>query len=217
MTTDQDVRLAREELAGLLDHASTDETRPHVCGVYLASDRLTWAAMDGHRLAVLARHKMTRAGLQAARAAGTRQGTIFTRASLARVAKLTPASGSIAFEPGESGTWRAITLDKRGAPVGASLALDTATTAQFPPWADVFPTAALDVPEDEDERKTPAPRAIAWAANGQYISDAFAFCGRGGALQKTNALLVSPESPMDPIVIRDAAGCRWAIVMPVRW
>lgn len=217
LNQNHDVRLAREELVGLLDHASTDETRPHVCGVYLDHGRRTWAATDGHRLAVLTRDKMTRAALQAARAEGTRRGVIFTRASLARVAKLTPASGAITFELGESGTWRAITLDKRGVPVGAALALDVATAAQFPPWADVFPTASLDVPEDEEERKIAAPRAIAWAANGQYISDAFAFVGRGGEIQKTNALVVAPESPSDPITIRDAAGCRWAVVMPVRW
>lgn len=195
------INIPKHDLTGVLAHASKDETRPHLCAVYVevgASSRLV--STDGHRMALWCSGPLHPSDL----ATGPHETALLTRASVARAHKLIPASGSAIIERAEGErSWSAQPCDRNGVPVGPRIPLDL-STGQFPPWRQVFPR------QRAWSTVTPCAR---WCVNADYVADAAQFCASG---KVGGAVFLPGSDELDPLLVRSTTEDRWSVVMPMR-
>lgn len=218
MRIDRDVVTAtKEEVRALLAHASTDEARPHMCGLVLepsACPPRAWAT-DGHRLALLV--------VQAGDTVGTSQpAVIVERTPLEQAAKLCAKGQRIRIGVGPA-IGEDVTGRTLAAPPGILTVqvVDDATgdaVASF--WCqrmDAQPVPVDAVLPNPDP--TPGTRAAFAHVEPAYLADLVlvvraAQSDPHPAAEVAGVRLYSPTAELDPIAF--TCGAWTMVIMPLR-
>lgn len=223
------MKLTKKICKALLDHASTDDTRPHLHGIAVGTSGAMLAATDGHRLALhwaegedVASQATIGAWLDdVSRAGDSRDFVSVPRALWEQAIAL---CGSKASKRGEDAivvTWDAPTQTVTiavervdGLPVAPLVADCSRQAGKFPPIWQVVPKHWKPArPNDrDDERETVAKL---WAVNAEYIAQAAKLCATTSELKSNGVRVIPPTSALDPMMIE---GNRVAVViMPMRF
>jgi hypothetical protein len=211
--------LSRAELRALLAHASKDQTRPHLYGLFIAVDAGFVAATDGHRLAVVRADEGVTDW-------GNDKGHIIARSAIETAVKVARAKGEITFSAEPNG----VTIEAWEATAGIGRATYSAAwgrvEATYPPIRQVIPAYWHERVETQSEAQQRAARgeevqqvresAQCWGANGKYVAEAIELVGASSDYDRGNVIISGPTTPLDPFVVHNRQSTTFVVIMPVR-
>ena len=224
------MKLTKKVCKALLDHASDDDTRPHLHGIAVGTSSAMLAATDGHRLALHwgeGEDVSTQATIEAWLDDVSRGGddrdfvtvsrTLWEQAIALCGSKASKRSGEDAIVVTWDASAQTVTIAVErvdGLPVAPLVADCGPTSPRFPAIWQVIPKHWKPVrPNDRDDERETVSKL--WAVNAEYLAQAAKFCASTAEHSTAKGVrLVPPTKDLDPMIVE---GNRTAVVlMPMR-